>query len=395
MSISRDKRSAIFLFFILAIILGVVVFISFSLKVDPVEETLKNSSVINTLWILHDEENNVLSTDIFVYHPATKQAAIFDILGNTGAIYKSLGRVDRIDTVYREKGVDEFRGEIEKLVGKKIPFTVEMDLDGLEFFADYLGGLNVFVPFSVDETDKNGVRYLIPSGAVLLDGDKIRSFVTYRSESETNEFEDRRQAVFVSLFSALKENRQIIFRGENFSIFERKMKASVDKKNLFNLMKTITDYDSDRLSRQTITGSLRTVDGKTLLFPYYDGQLIKDIVNQTINSIITGDSANQNRVYVIVIQNGTTEQGLARNTSFLMQSAGYEVLETSNAAKNNYEKTEIINHIGNTEAAKMLGNFIHCDNIIDEEISDSDDGTAAKADFTIILGKDFDGRFVK
>jgi anionic cell wall polymer biosynthesis LytR-Cps2A-Psr (LCP) family protein len=373
----------------------VVVFISFSLKVDPVEETLKNSSVINTLWILHDEENNVLSTDIFVYHPATKQAAIFDILGNTGAIYKSLGRVDRIDTVYREKGVDEFRGEIEKLVGKKIPFTVEMDLDGLEFFADYLGGLNVFVPFSVDETDKNGVRYLIPSGAVLLDGDKIRSFVTYRSESETNEFEDRRQAVFVSLFSALKENRQIIFRGENFSIFERKMKASVDKKNLFNLMKTITDYDSDRLSRQTITGSLRTVDGKTLLFPYYDGQLIKDIVNQTINSIITGDSANQNRVYVIVIQNGTTEQGLARNTSFLMQSAGYEVLETSNAAKNNYEKTEIINHIGNTEAAKMLGNFIHCDNIIDEEISDSDDGTAAKADFTIILGKDFDGRFVK
>ena len=144
------------------------------------------------------------------------------------------------------------------------------------------------------------------------------------------------------------------------------------------------------------TGSLRTVDGQTLLFPYYDGQLIKDVINQAISSLVSGDLGNQNRVYVLVIQNGTTEQGLARNTSFLLQSAGYEVLETKNADRNDYEKTEIINHIGNSEAAKTLGNFIHCTNIIDEEVmpENADSTSAAQADFTIILGSDFDGRYV-
>ena len=120
-------------------------------------------------------------------------------------------------------------------------------------------------------------------------------------------------------------------------------------------MKNFSLIDTERFSIQTITGSLRTVDGQTLLFPYYDGQLIKDVINQAISSLVSGDSGNQNRVYVLVIQNGTTEQGLARNTSFLLQSAGYEVLETKNADRNDYEKTEIINHIGNSEAAKTLG----------------------------------------
>ena len=72
-------------------------------------------------------------------------------------------------------------------------------------------------------------------------------------------------------------------------------------------------------------------------------------------------------------------------------------LETKNADRNDYEKTEIINHIGNSEAAKTLGNFIHCTNIIDEEVmpENADSTSAAQADFTIILGKDFNGRFVK
>ncbi|HAZ96350.1 LytR C-terminal domain-containing protein [uncultured Treponema sp.] len=398
MNISKDQRNGIFLLAILVIIIGVVGFVAFSLRVDPIEENLKLNPVINSLWILKDDEGNALSTDVLVFYPQTGQAAAFDILGNTGAIYKSLGRVDRIDSVYKEKGLASYKEEIEKLIGKKIPFTIEIKLSDLELITDYLGGLNVFISFPVDETDENGMRCLFPSGAVVLDGDKIHDYVMYKSPSENaSDVEDRRQAVFVSLIYALKENRNIIFAKNNFSVYEEKIKTNIDKKNFYNLMKKISLIDTERFSIQTITGSLRTVDGQTLLFPYYDGQLIKDVINQAISSLVSGDSGNQNRVYVLVIQNGTTEQGLARNTSFLLQSAGYEVLETKNADRNDYEKTEIINHIGNSEAAKTLGNFIHCSNIIDEELmsENADSTSVAQADFTIILGKDFNGRFVK
>jgi hypothetical protein len=72
------------------------------------------------------------------------------------------------------------------------------------------------------------------------------------------------------------------------------------------------------------------------------------------------------------------------------------VLSTVNAPRTDYEKTVIINHIGNDEVAKSLGDFIHCENIITDEIDETADvATESQVDFTIILGRDFDGRYVR
>jgi hypothetical protein len=48
--------------------------------------------------------------------------------------------------------------------------------------------------------------------------------------------------------------------------------------------------------------------------------------------------------------------------------------------------------------AKRLGDFIRCTNIIEEEIKPMGEGEHAEeslVDFTVILGKDFDGRYVR
>ena len=168
------------------------------------------------------------------------------------------------------------------------------------------------------------------------------------------------------------------------------------------LLTEIANVDSERLIPQAITGARRMVDGKELLFPFYDGQLIKDVVKQAANALVDLEDMSVNRIYVLEIQNGTTVQGLARNTAALLKSAGYDVLSTVNAEKSDIEKTQIINHIGNEEIARSLGNFIHCTNIVDEEIKpesaenyENPYETGTSVDFTIILGKDFDGRYVK
>ena len=97
------------------------------------------------------------------------------------------------------------------------------------------------------------------------------------------------------------------------------------------------------------------------------------------------------------IQNGTTVQGLAKNTAALLQSIGYDVLTTTNADSNNYDKTIIIDHINNSQVASSLGEFIMCENIVVDEVQSEDAGLDANllVDFTIILGKDFDGRYVR
>ena len=392
-------KGTVFLVLILLILVGVTVFIGLSLKTNAVDENLKNDRVIKTLFVMEDR-NQVLFTDVFIYYPVSQRGALINILGNTGAIYQSIGRVDRIDAIYTEKGIEAYKAEIEKLIDMPIPFHIVMNLDKFDELTDLLGGMKVFVPSPVDVKTSEDERWLLPSGVVTLDGDKIKAYLTYREPDESDDaLEDRRQNVMIALLAAFKQNASVMLQRENFGIYAKRMDSNLSGDNLRRLLSEFSNVDTDKLVPRAheITGSRRMVDGKVLLFPFYDGQLIKDVARQTTNALISLDETGTNRIYVLEIQNGTVVQGLARNTSALLQSAGYDVLSTLNADKNDYEKTVIINHIGNAEVAKSLGDFIHCENIIEEEIQSEAAGldSSSNVDFTIILGKDFDGRYVR
>lgn len=393
----NSNKGAFLLILIFLILISVIVGLSLSLRVNTIDENLKSDRVIKTLVVMEDK-NRVLFTDVFIYYPVSQRGALINILENTGAIFSSLGRVDSIDSVYLEKGIDAYKSEIENLVGQSIPFYIVLNLSKFGELTDMLGGMKIFIASPVDTKNDEGERWLLPSGVVTLDGDKIRTYLNYeRSDEPEEDLIERRQNVLLAFFSALTRNEKIISDKKSFSELEKKMHSNLDGKDFHRLMSVVSHVDSEHLMPQSITGSKRVVDGKTLLFPYYDGNLIKEVFRQVSNSLISVDNANINRTYVLEIQNGTTVQGLARNTMVLLQSAGYDILSTGNADSNDYEKTVIINHIGNAEIAKSLGDFIHCTNIVEESVSEEADSNtaAANVDFTIILGKDFDGRYVK
>lgn len=393
----NQKKGAFLLFLIFLILISVTFGLALSLRVSAVDENLKSDRVIKTLVVMEDR-NQILFSDVLIYYPVSRNGALINILGNTGAIFSSLGRVDSIDSVYLEKGIETYKSEIENLLGQPIPFYIILNLTKFGELTDMLGGMKVFVPSPVDVRNEEGERYLLPSGVVSLDGDKIRAYLNYEKADETeDDLIERRQNVLVAFFSALSRNQRIIQDKKSFSLISRKMTSNLDDKEFYSLVNVISAVDSEHLVPQAITGARRVVDGKTLLFPYYDGQLIKDVFKQLANSLISLDNTSVNRTYVLEILNGTMVQGLARNTMALLQSAGYDILSTGNADSNDYEKTVIINHIGNAEIAKTLGDFIRCSNIVDESVlyTDADSSSVTNVDFTLILGKDFDGRYVK
>jgi len=391
---NRRKSGFFFLIVMILILVGVAVWLGLSLRTDPISENLKSDRVVKTLFVMEDK-GEVLFTDVFIYYPMTKRGALINILGNTGAIYRSLNRVDRIDAIYSERGIEVYKSEIENLIGQIIPFYVVLKLEDFGNLTDLLGGMKIFIPTPVDSKSEkdDSKRWLLPSGVVNLDGQKISDYLTYaKSDESDSDLIERRQNVMVSFFAALGKNQRILKDKKTFETVSSKFHANLENEDLYRLFSEIAQVDSERLIPQPITGTKRVVDGKVLLFPFYDGDLIKDVVKQASNALVSTDGSDVNRVYVLEIQNGTPTAGLARNTSVLLQSAGYDVLSAINAENQEYEKTIIINHIGNSEIAKNLGEFIHCSNIIDEEINlDSD----ANVDFTLILGRDFDGRYVR
>ena len=169
----------------------------------------------------------------------------------------------------------------------------------------------------------------------------------------------------------------------------------MQEKNLYTLLSYISELDAENLNPQAVTGLPRIVDGKSLLFPYQDGQLMKDITRATIRSLLNSGDDNH-RVYVIEVLNGTTTQGAARNAALLLQGLGYEILQYVNADRTDYEHTAIINHSGNNNAVQTLADFITCRYIIEDNAAlDSSEFDRAEVDFTIVLGSDWDGRYVR
>jgi anionic cell wall polymer biosynthesis LytR-Cps2A-Psr (LCP) family protein len=400
----KVDTGAVFLALILCVLVVTGMFLLNSLKTDVVEDMLKSDQLIKILFVFDDkgqmeDKRRALFTGVFLYFPPLKRGAVVLIPGNTGAIYKSLGQVDRIDEVYNRMGIDIYRVEIETLLDQNLPFTITISLDSLCALTDILGGLRTVLTSPVDESAPDGSRWLLPFGAVTLDGDKIRTYATYSIDEETDADKlEREQNVMVSLLTAIHD-QQALFTKENFREIYPFFSANLEEKDLLRLLAEISQINPDHIILRSITGTVRgTSDGKQLLFPQSDGQLIMDVLKQTAGALVSLDETQYSRPYSLKIQNGTTVQGLARNTKNLLENIGYKVLDTVNAESHDIEKTKIINHIGDEEAANNLGDFINCKNIEVPRVLSVPEGGEPEfspVDFTLILGKDFDGRYVR
>ena len=321
-----EQKGLIFLLLIALIVAGVAVVIALSLRTDTVGESLENDQVIRALYVIEDGEGNAVMTEVVVYYPVSKKAAVVNIPYNIGAIYASLGRVDGIAVIYKEKGIDMYRREIENLLGTSIPFYSVVTIDNFVKLTDLLGGMRVFVPEPVDAVSEDGERWLLPSGAVTLDGDKMATYLRYRLPDETDAVVyERYQNVMIAYFTQLNENKALVLSKKTIGNFSSLIKNNLDKEDFQTFMRLLADMNTEYIIKQNVIGSMRSVDGKMLVFPLNGGDFIKQAVAQSTNMLISTGNTMTSRIYVLEIKNGTTVQGLAHNTGILYQNASYEI----------------------------------------------------------------------
>jgi hypothetical protein len=111
----------------------------------------------------------------------------------------------------------------------------------------------------------------------------------------------------------------------------------------------------------------------------------------------------------------------------LLRGFGYDIISIGNADRNDYEATEIIDRSGHEDVARAFAEVIRCENIhfeslrpgtpaepqrsggegvLEASLRDSPPGNIElgiemnfqnleyRSDFTLIIGKDFNGRYV-
>ncbi|MDR2134460.1 MAG: LCP family protein [Treponema sp.] len=380
---------------------GGIVFAVYSLRADPVEGALSGDRVINVLFVLEDRWKP-LSTFVLMYYPATRRAAIFDIPGELGLIIKRINRVDRIDTVYDPKKISGFENEIGELLGIDINFYLILDTDSLGMVVVLVEGVELFIPSRVSVHNENGV-ILFPSGVTRLDGDKAKTYVTYEIPEEEHEMATfRRQRFFLSFLKRLGEMNETLKIPAVARFYQSLLVTDMNQRVRIRLFDEFTAIDTDRISVQSVGGIPREVSEQTLLLPYYDGNLVKEIVRQTLGGLTRQTEASlTDRVFTVEVLNGTAVNGLAGRTAELLRGFGYDVISIGNADRNDYEKTEIIDRSGHSDMVKTFGDIIRCGNVRPESpLQENPEGELPvqnfeyRSDFTLIIGKDFNGRYV-
>jgi len=383
-------KSILLLILIVVIILSAGVFGYFQLRTDLFTETLKRGDPVAVLFCLSgDQEYRFF--EILLYDPDTNRAAIVYIPGNVGMIIESLKKVDRIDVLYNREDIDPLIAKIEELVAIDIPFYIDLQDREVRNQVDFLGGLELFIPNPVDITVE-GRRVLLPSGSVVLDGDKIRDFISYREEMENDvDRVGRKQRFLQSLLKKIAES-DLLTKKNLFATFRRYMSTNLSPRALISFIAEMRKLDNEKIIFQRVLGSTRVVDGKELLFPHFDGQLLKEIVKQ-IEDIISSQEPFMEEELTVAIEvlNGTSVGGLARRAANVFQSFGYDVVSVANADNSDYQKTVVLDRKGRMAAAERIAELIQCQRVYSRLEEDGD----LSIDVTIILGTDFDGRYCK
>lgn len=391
---TRRKRkwdkSILVLILIVLVILAAGVFGYFQLRTDLFTEKLTAGQPLAVLFCLSgDREYGFF--EILLYHPDTNRGAIIYIPGNVGMIIESLKKVDRVDVLYDRSNLDPLIEKIEELVDIDITFFIDMQDRELGNQIDLLGGVELFIPNPVD-TSYAGRRVLLPSGSVVLDGDKALEFISYQEEME-NEVDSvgRKQRFLQSLIKTFASS-DLLLDKEAFAVFRENMNTDLSPRALSSFVAEMKKLNDEKIVFQRVLGSTRVVDGKPLLFPHFDGKLLKEIVKQTIETISSREPFSADELTVAIeVLNGTNVGGLARRGANVFQSFGYDVVSVANADNPDYQKTVVLDRKGRIEVANRVAELIRCQRVY-TRLEESGDATI---DITIILGTDFDGRYCK
>ena len=397
---TRVDLSAFLLLAIVLLLAGGITAAFFVLRADSVEEALSGDRVINVLFVI-EKENMPLCSYVLMYYPATRRAAVFDIPGDLGLIISRIKRVDRIDRVYNSRKITEFSDEIEKLLGVDIGFCFVINIDNLGRIVDLIEGVELFIPARID-TNYEGNPVLFSSGLCRLDGDRAALYAAYESQDEDRDAAaSRRQRFFIAFLKQLGAMNGALKNPAVSRIFHSYLNTTMTPRTRIHLFDEFSQIDAERISIQAVGGNLRSVSNQTLLLPYYDGNLIKEIVLQTLGGLRRIEGSLSERVLTVEVLNGTAINGLAGRTAELIRGFGYDVIITANADRSSYDKTIVFDRSGHDELAKAFAGIIRCNNIQSETpVSDNPNDELSihsveyRADFTLIIGGDFDGRYV-
>ncbi len=392
----RKVIDRIIILLILIIIIATTGLLFTRLKTDKITSAIENGEDLNILIMVHDE-GTLKFSELLLYNSSTGKGSLFDIPGYTGSIITRLKKMDRIDVLYDVADPSVYTDKVSKILNIEIPYFLSVESRDFASVVDLFDGLKIFIANPVENLELDNLL-LLPSGNLVLDGAKTLTYLNLDDQHQSDiESISRRQKILQSLFAQIDENSIYLENREFNSYLKSYIDSNLNKGALISFFKIFKKLDTERIVFQRVLGNMRMVGENELLFPHYEGKLLRETVQQTIGSLANTEVISANELNVTIeILNATTQSGLASRTSQVFKSFGYDVMRVGNYSDKTLEKTIVVSRTGDRIAAEKVAEIILCKNIsYDPGNYFESNPSLDDAEIIIILGKDFDGRYCK
>ncbi len=384
-------KGVILLLIIVVVVAGIGVSVALAVRTDAISDLITDEDQLVMLLAVELDDGRLM-TEVVFYDFSTARGALFEVPAETGTVVRSVSRIDSIDTVFFTDGLESYAEQVADLLGTEIPFFIHVTESDLEALVDLVSGVPVFV---TDLPDEGPEAVRIPSGDVVLDGAKALEYLRYRSEGERDrEPIARRQKLMTSLLEELGNSHADLSGQSESRLLMSLLSTNIERRAFVSLMREFDDLESDRMITRQIEGVWRSVstgdEEELLLFPHQEGRWLRESVRQVVENLDSEESIrDENIVIRLEILNGTDVSGLATRTAELYRSYGFDVVAVGNAQSNEVEKTLVVDRVGTDFFAQRTADIVRA------PIVESEPDPQAAVDVTVILGKDFDGRYVR
>ncbi|MCY4483879.1 MAG: LCP family protein [Spirochaetaceae bacterium] len=392
----RRDFSYLLLVAIVALLAATAVFAATRLRTDEVSRWLEEHDLLVGLIVLSDPRHRI-AVEVLLIDPDTDRAGLLFIPGNVGALIASRNRMDALETIYQDGDAAPLRDKVAELLGVSPLFVLEITGGRMRDLVDLLGGVEVFLPNPIDQESPEG-RVLLPAGAVLLDGDKALAYLNYHAVDEPEvEWAARVHRLLQAVLRSVGEQRRMLLHRDAQRYLHQRLGNDLTEAGFTTLLSSLTEIDGERMIFQYTIGQPQTVDGRTLIFPHYDGALLREAVTQVVAALVSGQADSVASANVEIL-NGSGVTGLARGAAPVLQSFGFRVARVANADHHGYAATEVIDRRGRLEVAQRVADLMECGTARTEPYAAADAAAGDEADavsdidVTVILGGDFNGR---
>lgn len=403
----------------------------------------ENSDRINVLLLGiggagHDGPE-LTDTIIFAsYKPSTNQVGFVSIprdltVNIPGYGYRKINSVNAFAEMEEAgSGPEAAKELIGNIMGEKVNYVVKVDFGGFEDIIDNLGGVDIYVENSFEDStypidDELGsvTTVSFTEGWTHMDGATALTYSRSRhgTNGEGSDFAraERQQKLLMAvkekslslnvLLNPAKLNRLLSTITSNvttdLSLWEMmKLARYVPQIDMNNVAMNVLDSSPESPLYSTM------VNGAYVLLPkkddWSDLHALADAMFSATPSAVSVTSTSTSAPkpeslanVVIEIQNGTPTVGLAARTAELLQSSGFTIAAIGNAAVRSYAKTVIYDFTNGKKPQELAeleaylgadvvmspGGFLASSDTLPDDIGSLPTAASSDIDFLIVVGE--------